>query len=337
MPIQTPHFPDLLFDAAERLRRWENATLHLLGGAGYRELHPSLVAREPADQRKVRFFDGEQLVALRWDHTRSLAALLAGRFIEPPPRVSYAGAVFRKPAHPWEPTERFEVGCERVQDEHEATSDADLELARLLLRVPSALGMRGGFLQLGHLSFLSRPLALEGLPSELASKLAIPLSRRAPHRLRAVLLTEGIEGAVAARLLSHFDTILAETTRGVVLDSLRQSPYAPCLNGEIGALSEAAQSLRALLPAEMSLRVDLADVHGLDLYTGPTIRLWAPGGRQELAAGGRYDALYPSLGKPWRAAGFCVRLTPLLDLAETRPDLFGVESWAQQKRAANAQ
>ena len=34
MPIQAPHFPDLLFDAAERLRRWENATLVVGASAG---------------------------------------------------------------------------------------------------------------------------------------------------------------------------------------------------------------------------------------------------------------------------------------------------------------
>ena len=68
--------------------------------------------------------------------------------------------------------------------------------------------------------------------------------------------------------------------------------------------------------------MDLADVAGLDFYTGPTLRLWAPGAQQELAAGGRYDSLFPGLGRPWKAAGFCVRLSRLLDLAATRPDLF---------------
>ena len=51
-----------------------------------------------------------------------------------------------------------------------------------------------------------------------------------------------------------------------------------------------------------------------------TLRLWAPGAQHELAAGGRYDGLFPELGRPWFAAGFCVRLTRLLDLAETRPE-----------------
>ena len=44
-----------------------------------------------------------------------------------------------------------------------------------------------------------------------------------------------------------------------------------------------------------------------------------------VCAGGRYDGLFPELGRPWFAAGFCVRLTRLLDLAETRPELFETE------------
>ena len=79
MAVHTPHFPDLLFAPAERLRRWEGALVALLAEQGFRELGPSLVTREVAEDT-VRFFDGEALVALRWDFTRSLAALLAARF-----------------------------------------------------------------------------------------------------------------------------------------------------------------------------------------------------------------------------------------------------------------
>jgi hypothetical protein len=45
MPIRTPHFPDLLFASARRLRAWENALMALLERHGYAELHPSLVLR----------------------------------------------------------------------------------------------------------------------------------------------------------------------------------------------------------------------------------------------------------------------------------------------------
>ena len=43
MPTHTPHFPDLLFPAAKRLRRWEAAFMALLEHHDYQELRPSLV------------------------------------------------------------------------------------------------------------------------------------------------------------------------------------------------------------------------------------------------------------------------------------------------------
>jgi ATP phosphoribosyltransferase regulatory subunit HisZ len=126
----------------------------------------------------------------------------------------------------------------------------------------------------------------------------------------------------AARLAAHAEALLSELDGPGTLAALETSPYAELLKEERAQMDRALQALLPLLPPNLELRVDLADVAGLDFYTGPTLRLWAPGAQQELAAGGRYDRLFPGLGRPWQAAGFCVRLSRLLDLAETRPDLF---------------
>jgi ATP phosphoribosyltransferase regulatory subunit HisZ len=128
--------------------------------------------------------------------------------------------------------------------------------------------------------------------------------------------------AAAARLSAHAEALLSELDGPGTLAALETSPYAELLKEERAQMDRALKALLPLLPPNLELRVDLADVAGLDFYTGPTLRLWAPGAQQELAAGGRYDRLFPGLGRPWQAAGFCVRLSRLLDLAETRPDLF---------------
>ena len=318
MPVRTPHFPDLLFGAAARLRRWEGALMALLATHGYRELHPSLVLREPVPDGALRFFDGDDLVALRWDFTVALAGLLSRRFSEPPDRVAYAGAVFRRPVQPWEAMERFEVGCERIQPEGEPSAEADVELARLLLAVPAALGLKHAIIHLGNAALVRRPLEAEALPPVLAKTVVAALSRRAPHRVR-----EALDGHPAAgRLAAHAEALLSDLDGPDTLRALDASPYVDLLAGERDHMGRALHALLPILPANVDLRVDLADVAGLDFYTGPTLRLWAPGAQQELAAGGRYDRLFPELGRPWQAAGFCVRLSRLLDLAETRPDLF---------------
>lgn len=318
MPVRTPHFPDLLFGPAERLRRWEGALMGLLAGQGYRELHPSLVLREAVPEGALRFFDGDDLVALRWDFTVALAGLLARGFPEPPPRVAYAGAVFRRPVQPWEAVERFEVGCERIQAEGEPSAEADVELARLLMAVPGAIGLKSGILHLGNAALVRRPLEAEGLFGDLADAVVAALSRRSPHRVR-----EALDGhPSAARLSEHAEALLSGLDGPRTLAALASSPYAHLLEKERSHMDRALETLLPILPPNLELRVDLADVAGLGFYTGPTLRLWAPGAQQELAAGGRYDRLFPGLGRPWQAAGFCVRLSRLLDLSDTRPDLF---------------
>ncbi len=318
MATHTPHFPDLLFTGAARLRRWEGRLMGLLADADYAELRSSLVMREPHADASLRFFDGDQLVALRWDYTTALARMLATRFAEPPPRVSYAGPVFRRASQTWEPVERFEVGCERIHADGTLRDAADVEVARLLMAVPATLGLRAAMLQVGSAALLRRPLEAERLPPDLAQAVAEALSRRALHRVQASL---GGHPAVG-RLLAHCELLLAglEGTEG--LKALESGPYAALLAEECEHLQKTLAALAPMVPSGLALRLDLADVQGLAFYTGPTLRLYAPGARQELAAGGRYDGLYPDLGKPWHAAGFCVRLAPLLDLADARPDLF---------------
>lgn len=322
MATHTPHFPDLLFTAAARLRRWEGRLMGLLVDAGYAELRSSLVMREPHEEASLRFFDGDQLVALRWDYTTALARMLSKRFAEPPPRVSYAGPVFRRATQPWEPVERFEVGCERIHADEDDRDQADIELAKLLMSVPKLLGLRGAILQLGSAALLRKPLEHENLPPALADAVTRALSRRAPHRVTEAL----VHHPAAQRLMDHSELLLSGLDGFEALKALDRSPYAALLKGEREHLSKAMEALAPLVPVGLQLRLDLADVQGLNFYTGPTLRLYTPGAQAELAAGGRYDGLYPELGKPWFAAGFCVRLTPFLDLAETRPDLFHAEA-----------
>jgi ATP phosphoribosyltransferase regulatory subunit len=312
MPTHTPSFPDLLFEDAARLRRWEALLMGHLEAVGYRELRPSLVLRNPVNPSTVRFFDGDQLVALRWDFTEALARTLVRRFQDPPRRISYAGPVFRRPANSWDPVERLEVGCEHIQTDPDQRSEADRELARLLMAVPALLGLEGCLLHIGHAALLRRPLEAEAIPAELGLELARVLDRRAIHRAAELL-----DGHPArARLLAHAEILLSGPDGPDSLAALSQGPYGGLLEAEAEHLGRVLGALSSTLPKGLTLRLDLGDLRGLAFYSGPTLRLWAPGAQRELAAGGRYDGLFPELGRPWYAAGFCVRLTTLLELGD---------------------
>jgi len=260
----------------------------------------------------VRFFDGDQLVALRWDFTEALARTLVRRFQEPPRRISYAGPVFRRPANSWDPVERLEVGCEHIQTDPDQRTEADRELARLLMAVPALLGLDGCLLHIGHAALLRRPLEAEKIPQELGQEIARVLDRRAIHRAAELL-----DGHPAKdRLLAHAEILLSGPDGPGSLADLAQGPYGGLLEAEAEQLGRVLSVLTAQLPKGLTLRLDLGDLRGLGYYSGPTLRLWAPGAQRELAAGGRYDGLYPEMGRPWYAAGFCVRLTTLLELGD---------------------
>jgi ATP phosphoribosyltransferase regulatory subunit len=250
------------------------------------------------------------LVALRWDFTEALARTLGRRFQDPPQRLSYAGPVFRRPANAWDPVERLEVGCEHITVDPSERTEADRELARLLMAVPALLGLEGCLLHIGHAALLRRPMEAEGIPAELGLEIAQVLDRRAIHRAAELL-----EGHPAkARLLAHAEILLSGPDGPASLTALAQGPYGGLLEAEAEQLSRVLSVLSSQLPKGLTLRLDLGDLRGLAFYTGPTLRLWAPGAQRELAAGGRYDGLYPEMGRPWYAAGFCVRLTTLLEL-----------------------
>lgn len=289
----------------------------LFAREGYAELRPSLVARSSRGTsatagRELSVLDGDGgTYPLRSDFTLALAELFALRFAEPPPRVSYAGPVFREPSGAWEGAERFEVGCEHTGDAAD-TNEADRALCVLLAAVPDTLGLRSATLKLGHAALVRKPLDAEGLSGHARAAYVRALSIRAPHRVRDAL--HGVDAPVRDRLERH--------ARALLDDDADASPYRDALATELAALASTVALFSSVLPPRIAPRVDLADTTGIDFYTGPTYAIWAAHASLELCAGGRYDALYPSLGKPWAAAGFCVRLSRVLDLAEAHPELF---------------
>jgi ATP phosphoribosyltransferase regulatory subunit HisZ len=315
MAVARPHFPDLLFEQTARLRCWERALSDLFVGHGYLELAPSLVT-EKMQPDSIRCIDGDRIVGLRFDFTEAIATMLATRSEAPPECISYRGAVFRRPVHGWEPVERFEVGVEHIQHEgehgaaRERAQKADRNLLALLLQVPACVGLRGAVLQLGSAALLALPLQAEGVVADLAQDIATWISKRAPHRVAELLANH----PASRKLVTHVECLIA--------GELEHSPYAALLENTARELHSAADFARASMPSNVSLRLDTADVAGFGFYTGPTMRLWAPHAAFELGGGGRYDGLYPAMGKPWQAAGFCIRLARLLDLADGHPELF---------------
>ncbi|HEY0173120.1 MAG TPA: ATP phosphoribosyltransferase regulatory subunit, partial [Pyrinomonadaceae bacterium] len=66
--------------------------------------------------------------------------------------------------------------------------------------------------------------------------------------------------------------------------------------------------------------VDLADVSGLDYYTGLVFKIYVEGAGSRVGAGGRYDELTANFGRREPAVGFVLDLDTLTEILARRAD-----------------
>jgi ATP phosphoribosyltransferase regulatory subunit HisZ len=79
---------------------------------------------------------------------------------------------------------------------------------------------------------------------------------------------------------------------------------------------EELRSLGTLLEKEfpgLPVRLDPTDVRHWTYYSGLTLKAFSPRHPYTVLSGGRYDGLYPSLGRPLGACGFAVHTGRLLE------------------------
>jgi ATP phosphoribosyltransferase regulatory subunit len=101
--------------------------------------------------------------------------------------------------------------------------------------------------------------------------------------------------------------VLEEAERAVSFSSRARAALGE-LRATVGALEAAG------LGAHVA--VDLAEVRGLDYYTGLVFRAYAPGLGFEVGGGGRYDTLLARFGRPLPAVGFMLGLDRVALLLE---------------------
>jgi ATP phosphoribosyltransferase regulatory subunit len=91
-----------------------------------------------------------------------------------------------------------------------------------------------------------------------------------------------------------------------------------CCEAARGALEELRAVADALAAAGLGrhVAVDLAEVRGLDYYTGLVFRVFAPDLGFEVGGGGRYDTLLARFGRPLPAVGFMLGLDRVALLLE---------------------
>jgi ATP phosphoribosyltransferase regulatory subunit len=305
--------------AARRRRAIEETTVSVFEGWDYEEIIPPLfdyadVFASPALSGKTYSFVGRDgsLLALRPDFTSLIAKLAAGRLADRPAplRLYYSGEVLRyEPPKAGRQSELYQMGLEHLGG---AARAADVEVLAVAVECLERLDVRGAVLALGHVGVFAGLLAEAGLSADAVERLRERVDAKDPAGAAETLDRAGIGGPTRQAVLRL--TALGGDA-GVLDEAARVFAGFPAA---VAALAELRETVEALHGAGLgrAVTVDLAEVRGLDYYTGLVFRVYAPDLGFELGAGGRYDTLLARFGRPMPAIGFMLGLDRVALLLE---------------------
>ncbi|HEX8502830.1 MAG TPA: ATP phosphoribosyltransferase regulatory subunit [Pyrinomonadaceae bacterium] len=314
------------FGREARLRRAvEDAAMSVFDGWGYEEIAtPSVdfyalfergMGRDEA-RRSFRFTDTDgRLLALRPDVTSSVARAAATLFAGAPRplRFCYAASVFRQRprSHAEWKRQGRQLGCELFGA---GRADADLEVLSVAAEVLERLGLGGSYrVTLNHVGVFNGVAEQLNLSAEAREQMRRLVDERDAAALEEFLRGLGRSGATAERAgrLARF------AGGGGLPGGARE-----LLNNERSrAALDELDGLRAVIESlglGDGFSVDLADVSGLDYYTGLVFKIYVAGAGARVGGGGRYDELTASFGRREPAVGFVLDLDALTEVLARR-------------------
>ncbi len=324
---------DRFWGEAAGLRHLERVLRNLYASWGYTEYVPptfeyaenlSTGAGAPLQEQMYRFFDRDgRMLALRPDMTIPTARLVGSKLFDQPfpQRFFYTGPVFRynEPLAGMQ-REFYQAGVELIGVQG---PEADGEILALAVESLHAMGLRDFRIVLGEMSFFRGLLQGLNLPPEGTRSLRSALDRKSEPELTALvqkwnLPQQAREAILQLPYLHGSQGILAAASRIV-------------LNATMERALEHLQAIERIVDAygvKSYITLDLAEVRGMEYYTGITFEGFAPGLGFALLSGGRYDNLVGEFGPPQPAVGFAITLDRALRAREAQ----GVEppQWTPQ-------
>ena len=191
--------------------------------------------------------------------------------------------------------------------------ESDIEIITLLLESLSLLSISDIHIDLGHVGIF-RGLARDaGLSGQQENDLFEALQRKAATEINDLLQAHVEDAGQRSRLAA-----LAELNgdRSVLQRAREQLTGAS--NDVLAALDNltAIADLVAQRATDVTLNFDLAELRGYRYQTGMVFAVFVPGCGQEIARGGRYDAIGKVFGRSRPATGFSTDLRELIQLSQ---------------------
>ena len=262
--------------------------------------------------RAFRFADADgRMVALRADVTSSVARAAATLFKERkrPLRLCYAASVFRQRprSHAEWRRESRHLGCELIGA---GTVAADMEMLVVASELLERLGLRErSRIIINNVEVFNGIAERLGLDSEERERMRHIVDTKDSDELRRFLgnyQEPAIDPNAFGRQTRHTGKrdIIGEAHR--VITNARSRRALKTLEDLWGMVE--------LLGLSKNFEIDLADVSGLDYYTGLVFRIYVEGAGVRIGGGGRYDELTQNFGQREPAIGFILDLDAVTDV-----------------------
>ena len=252
-----------------------------------------------------------RVLGVRADMTPQVARIDAHQLKrEAPNRLCYIGTVLHtRPDGFGGSRSPMQVGAELYGH---AGVESDVEILALMLETFRQARVQNVLLDLGHVGIFRALAAQAKLSAEHEANLFEMLQRKAIPEIGAFLAQLNISNALRDMLASlptlHGDVSCLERAAQVLLAADGQVKAA------LDYLRNTAQRLRLREP-DVQLHFDLAELRGYHYQTGIVFAAYVPGQGQEIARGGRYDAIGKVFGRARAATGFSTDLKTLVDLS----------------------
>ena len=229
---------------------------------------------------------------------------------ETPSRLCYLGTVLHtRPDGFAGSRSPLQVGAELFGH---AGVESDVEILSLVLESMSLLEIPDVHVDLGHVGIFRALAAEAGLSSIHENDLFEALQRKAIPEIEVMLDSWQLDAARHRRLAA-----LAELNGGPEVLEQARSVLAGASDTVMAALDNlcAITSLLQQRVRDVVLHFDLAELRGYKYQTGMVFAVFIPGCGQEIARGGRYDAIGEVFGRARPATGFSTDLKTLTTLS----------------------
>jgi ATP phosphoribosyltransferase regulatory subunit len=260
--------------------------------------------------KAYRFLDSDgSILALRPDFTTMVAKAVATRMTDHPPpiKLHYSGAVFRRErVRAGRHKEFYQVGLESVGVPH---IWADIEVVLLAIECLRRLGLQSFRIVLGHAGFFNGIVAGLKLSADRVDSMRGAIDHKDPEWLAREVADLPLSDRKRRFLIELPNYTGDRRILSKALAVVRNQRSRKALT-ELSRISDVIHALGL----EENLTFDLAEVRGLDYYTGIVFKIYGGSIGTALGGGGRYDGLLARFGRDVPAVGCEFTLDSLLPL-----------------------